>query len=54
LQQAGHKANLAARMTEEDDSLRNLMPPPMDTVKADSRTDSHEMIDMTTDQSMKD
>ena len=54
-QQPGFKGNMAQRAaTDEDDSLRNLMPPPMDSVKADGRPDSHEMMDMGTDQCVKD
>lgn len=34
---------------DDDDSLRNMMPPPMDTVKVDGRPDSHEMIDLGTE-----
>ena len=39
---------------EEDDSLKNQMPPPMDSSKTDGRPDSHEMMDMGTDQCVKD
>ena len=40
--------------TDDDDSLRNLMPPPMDSVKPDGRPDSHEIMDMGADQCVKD